>query len=431
MESPLYHYNSLFDPLELIEKNAELNLKASEKYLTNFIGLKIAPDYMPECVRNRVGTVEAPPIPANWHTDISELGAALRSIELTKQQRFVMGELGCGWGCWMGITGLVAKKKGLDVMLYGVEGDKKHISWAKENMNNNGFSEKEYAIVEGIASAKTGKALFPLADKETIHYGLEPIFNASDLEIQKALKNKSHEILPMVSLYEIFGSKQRIDLLHIDIQGGEVDLVAGSIDYLMRHVAYLVIGTHSRIIEGKLIDILIKRGWILEIERPAIFGIYGNKLQTKIDGVQGWRNTELIPDPQKINVWLRENELQTKFLGWSYEESTHRWSEGESCIIEFNNSEHTEEVGTICLKGYSNGEQKMSIILNDILINEMNLTGSQQEIRIILPKGVLKTGLNKLVFITPDACCPGNGDSRKLGFAVESIQIEENRSQQN
>jgi FkbM family methyltransferase len=423
MQSPFYHYNSSFNPLNLISKYSVENLNASKTFFTNFVGLKIAPEYMPECVRNRVGTVECPPIPANWHTDIAELGAVLRAVDLTSDNRFIMGEMGCGWGCWMGISGLVAKKRGLDVKLYGIEGDKKHISWAKENMINNGFSEKEYAIVEGIASATSGKALFPLADKETIHYGLEPIFNASDLEIQKALKNKSHEILPMVPLEKIFSGESRVDLLHVDIQGGEVDLISGSMDYLSKHVSYLVIGTHSRSIEGKLIDILLKNGWILEIERPAIFHMKQSELVTAVDGVQGWRNPELLPEHQQINVIYNNKKIPTKYKDWSHEEKTHRWSEGESCSLQFKIPEKAEVLGKIILSGFSYGPQRIYVSLNGKSIYKVTLSGAHQQVEIKIPMGVFQNGLNNLEFELPDAKIPDNGDLRRISFALQEITI--------
>jgi len=331
--------------------------------------------------------------------------------------------MGCGWGCWMGISGLVAKKRGLDVKLYGVEGDKKHIAWVKENMICNGFSEKEYAIVEGIASATSGKALFPLADKEIIHYGLEPIFNVSNQEIQKALKNKSHEILPMVPLGEIFSCEPRIDLLHIDIQGGEVDLIIGSIDYLSKHVAYIVIGTHSRSIEGKLIDVLLKNGWILEIERPAIFHMKQSELVTAVDGVQGWRNPELLPEPQSINIFMGNKTLRANFLGWSQEEPTHRWTEGNSSSLEFKIPENTGNLSRILLKGFGYGTQRLNLNLNGKSIYKTTLTGAPQVLEIKIPNGSIKTGLNKLALELPDAKVPDNGDPRKLGFALQELQI--------
>jgi FkbM family methyltransferase len=423
MSSPFFHYNSCFDPIELINKYTPANLKASPTHAVNFLGLKINPDFMPECIGQSSGSVELPPIPANWHADISEFGAVFRAVDLTLDNRFIMGEMGCGWGCWMGISGLVAKKRGLDVKLYGIEGDKKHISWAKENMVNNGFSEKEYAIVEGIASATAGKALFPLVDKETIHYGLEPIFNATDLEIQKALKNKSHEILPMVHLAKIFSGESRVDLLHIDIQGGEVDLIRGSMDYLSKHVSYLVIGTHSRSIEGKLIDVLLKNGWILEIERPAIFHLEQTKLVTAVDGVQGWRNPELLPEPQRINVFMGSKTLLAKFTGWYQEESTHRWCDGESCALEFTIPENAEVFEKINLKGFGHGIQRLILTLNGTVICKKILTSASEEIEIKVPTGILNIGLNKMNFDLPDAKVPENSDPRKLGFAMQELRF--------
>jgi FkbM family methyltransferase len=423
MQSPFFHYNTCFDPLALIEKYKCKQPQTSPSHVVNFLGLKINPEFMPECVRHLCDQVEPPPNPANWHADVSEFGAVFRAVDLSSENGFVMGELGCGWGCWMGISGMVAKKRGLNVKLYGIEGDKKHISWAKENMATNGFAEDEFTVVGGIASSKCGKALFPLGDKRAIHYGLEPIFNASELEIQKALKNKSHEILPMVPLEHIFKGESRVDLLHIDIQGGEVDLIDGSIDYLSKNVAYLVIGTHSRSIEGKLLDILLKNGWILEIERPAIFQIKQRDLVTAVDGVQGWRNPELLPEPQGINVVIGNKTLRTKFIGWSKEEPTHRWSEGLSCSLEFKIPEITEALKKLILKGFSYGNQCINVILNEKSIFKTTLTGAPQELEIKIPRGVFKTGLNKIDLELPDAKVPDNGDPRKLGFALQELQI--------
>jgi hypothetical protein len=87
MQSPFYHYNSCFDPIELINKYRPTNLKASPAHAVNFLGLKINPDFMPECIRQAPGSVEIPPIPANWHADISEFGAVLRAIDLASGPR--------------------------------------------------------------------------------------------------------------------------------------------------------------------------------------------------------------------------------------------------------------------------------------------------------------------------------------------------------
>lgn len=98
----------------------------------------------------------------------------------------------------------------------------------------------------------------------------------------------------MIALADVIGSRPKIDLLQMDIQGGEADLIEGCLDLVTRKVGYLVIGTHSREIEGLLFGQLIQAGWRLEIERPALLDLVGIP-KAWVDGVQGWRNAHVTP----------------------------------------------------------------------------------------------------------------------------------------
>ena len=93
-----------------------------------------------------------------------------------------------------------------------------------------------------------------------------------------------YDELPMISLDELTASHNRIDLLHIDIQGGEADFIAGTLPALYKKVAYLVVGTHSRQIEGRVMNTLLDAGWKLEIERPAIFALDDGRPRILVDG---------------------------------------------------------------------------------------------------------------------------------------------------
>ena len=86
---------------------------------------------------------------------------------------------------------------------------------------------------------------------------------------------------------------RKLDLLHIDIQGAELDVVERSREFLRSNVAYMMIGTHSRRIEGRLMEALLDDGWVLEIERPAQLSVRSGSPIVSVDGVQGWRNTLL------------------------------------------------------------------------------------------------------------------------------------------
>jgi FkbM family methyltransferase len=291
--SPFFYYNSTFDPQILIRKHAPNSIKPHKKYVTNYLGLLIDPKIFPSHLNKEIGKVENIPIPANWHADIAEWGAALRAVEFSKGD-FTIIEVGCGWGCWMNNTGLVAKRQGLNLNLIGIEGDQGHIDFAKETLNLNGFQASEYKIYRGIAAAHNGYAFFPNNENSGEAYGQEPVFCNIQQDIKKMRKSGKYDELPMISLEDISRECTRIDLLHIDIQGGEVDFIRDCLDILSKKVAYILIGTHSREIEGHLFEILLKAGWLLEIERPAILSLDPTPRVT-VDGVQAWRNRKLLP----------------------------------------------------------------------------------------------------------------------------------------
>lgn len=292
---PFFHYNATFDAIALIRRHAARGLRPDASYLTNYLGVRVSPKVCPSMLKGREGQIESAPLPGNWHADVAEFAAVLRSVELA-EETFTMAELGCGWGCWMNNAGVAAKRRGLKVLVMGVEGDKGHIEFAHEALASNGFSPDEVRIFWGVAAATTGFALFPRQAVAGTSWGLEPVFNADERSRAKARETGSHDELPMIPVSRLIEDGHRcLDLLHIDIQGGEAALVHDSLQLMSEHVRYLVIGTHSREIEGQLFHYLLSAGWHLEIERPAILNLQ-NAPRVMIDGVQGWRNPRLFKE---------------------------------------------------------------------------------------------------------------------------------------
>ncbi|MDE2581441.1 MAG: FkbM family methyltransferase [Rhodospirillales bacterium] len=289
-----FHYAAVFDPQEVMRRHAVAGLQPSPGYLTNFLGVRIDPKFFPTLLQGRDGQVEDIPIPANWHADIAEWGAALRAVDLSRGT-FTMIELGCGWGCWMNNTGVAARRNGRDVHVIGIEGDEGHLGFAREALATNGFAPDQVTLRRGIAAPTGGVALFPRQEAAGTHWGLEPIFGATDEACRREAQSGRYDALPMIALDELVAPHARIDLLHIDIQGGEADFIVGCLPSLQRTVAYILVGTHSRQIEGRIIEALLQAGWVLEIERAAIIALHEGRPQVVVDGVQGWRNPGLTP----------------------------------------------------------------------------------------------------------------------------------------
>jgi hypothetical protein len=288
-----YFYNSsIGDLTELLRKYAMSKIDPRPGRIMNAYGVSIDPKFFPGILTGREG-VDPLPIPANWHADIAEFGSALYAVDTAKNQ-FTVVELGCGWGCWLNITGAVAKRKGLNVRLIGVEGDEGHVQFALQSLRENGFACDEYVIHHGIAHAYEGVALFPVQQAGS-NWGNEPLFSVDQETAERLVKNGSHQRIPQVPLRSLLpADRSHIDLLHIDIQGGEIPLIPDSLPFLGDKVAMILIGTHSREIEGQLFSCLSKAGWKLDVERPAILGL-SPMIHTTVDGVQLWRNPKFVP----------------------------------------------------------------------------------------------------------------------------------------
>jgi FkbM family methyltransferase len=284
----LYGYHCEFDAISLLHKFADTESQPSPEVVTNFLGVKTDANVMPSILTPLLGTKEAFPAPGNWHADIAEWAAALKSVnEASGTYRII--ELGCGWGCWLNNTGVAAKSRGLKVELMGIEGDPYHLKSAERTLALNGFNKEEYRLFHGVAAPKEGHALFPRLAQDGETWGAEPIFYPDEHTREKMVKQGTHFELPCIPLNKI-SNGHPVDLLHIDIQGAELSFVQENFADIQSAVRRILIGTHSRFLEGALIDFFLNHGWLQEMDRPVIIELRGGKPVTLIDGVISFRN---------------------------------------------------------------------------------------------------------------------------------------------
>jgi FkbM family methyltransferase len=292
LKSPFWHYHTTFDAIGLIKRFARRDLQPAPGYVTNFLGVKVQPRFLPSLLSERVNKVEPLPLPANWHADIAEWASCLRAVELAGDT-FVMLELGCGWGCWMNNLGVAAKSAGKQVRLYGIEADLEHTEFAKAALSDNGIAEHEFKLVQGIAGKSASLALFPKI-KSGINWGGAALFNPNPEQLDSAMQSGNFVSIPVIDIASVLKDETVVDFIHLDIQGAELDLVREVFGLLCEKVRFVFIGTHSKSIEGGLFDLFMADGnWKLEMERAALFNIIGGMPVVSVDGVQAWRNSRL------------------------------------------------------------------------------------------------------------------------------------------
>ena len=288
MQQALFCYYCEFDAEGLIAAFHVPDQQPEEGIIKNFLSTKIRPSVFPSLLEARAGSVEAKPHPGNWHAYIAEWAAALRTVRQAKGSYRII-ELGCGWGCWMANMGVAARSQGLAVDLIGIEADRYHLSSAEETLRLNGFSDRQFTLHHGVAGPRSGKAVFPIHGNDGSHWGGKPIFDPTP----EQLARRDVQVLDCITLADMSRGKP-VDLLHIDVQGGEYDYVLGSAEMIAKHVRRVLIGTHSRAIEGDLSTHFLESGWRLEMERPAIAPPVNGQPKTRVDGVQMWANPAQI-----------------------------------------------------------------------------------------------------------------------------------------
>jgi FkbM family methyltransferase len=223
------------------------------------------------------------PLPGDFRVEAVEWIGALKAVE-DSGSHFVVIELGAGWGPWIVSTGHVARKLGKSVRLYAVEADPGKAPSISQHMIDNGFDPKDHTIFQGIAGPSDGFAYFPIIDAVG-NWGGEAVFESPP--------EGQYQKMPSMSLRTLMKDEETVDLLHVDIQGAEFDVVNASLDALSSKVKWMVIGTHSRSIEGKLLDLLLQSGWSLENEQPSRCSYAAGRSQVVVDGTQVWKNLML------------------------------------------------------------------------------------------------------------------------------------------
>jgi FkbM family methyltransferase len=222
----------------------------------------------------------------------SEWVGTLRSI-LEARDKLTVMELGAGWGPWLIAAHRIASLRGIKkIDLTGVEGSAEHHGFMLDNFQVNGVSPKEHQLHHAVIGAQDGVASFPKLHVGSDDYGANAVFE--DAERGAAALRGDLEEIRCLSLNTLMAGKDRVDLLHIDIQGHEEAVIAAGIDVLNAKARRLVIGTHSRTIEGHLFDLLHANGWVCESELPCVMRpTMDGKQFLYVDGEQVWRNDRL------------------------------------------------------------------------------------------------------------------------------------------
>lgn len=309
VEDQLQFYPGYRDEdVALLKRYATLPARIYSDHFSDGFGNKTLLSNVLFCNSFRASRLQLPVPDDGYHAETIEYVALVDSVDRAAPDHYCIVEIGAAWGPWVSLGGSLARRTGRDsITLVAVEADPPRFQQVARQLTLNQLRPEDplpgravpdqwtrqgsvhCRLIQGAAGADAGILWFPK-------------LNITDLGAAAAAERDDHDYrgaevamqkVTAFTLDQILDGIEHVDLLHVDIQGSEYDLLSANLALLARKVDAMLIGTHSRVIEGNLIALLIDAGWHLEREKPCRVDwsrptpdLTG---RTVTDGCQYWR----------------------------------------------------------------------------------------------------------------------------------------------
>jgi FkbM family methyltransferase len=289
--------------------------KTHGNFFVDWSGVRTRIPMLPWAPQELSGKVSTKlPIPDDGYRSEAEEYVALSVAIMNSGDQFSIVEIGAGWSPWVASGASIARRMGKKVKGVSVEADASRCKWAVQHMNDNNL--RPHLINGDVDSVKSQlNESWPEADVLVINAAIWKDFSTlsfpvlSDLDMGGAVSSSrdNHQVdyrgisidhvdVPSCTFDSITKLIPKIDLLHIDVQGAEYDFIEHSVDRVEESVTFMLVGTHSRLIEGRIQELLLSKGWSLLIDEPSGSQFNGERPSltgfTYRDGVQLWN----VPD---------------------------------------------------------------------------------------------------------------------------------------
>lgn len=280
----------------LLERFAVAPPAGEAGFVIDFLGVRTRVAFMGAGAASFSGAVVGVPVPHDFRAFAAEWLGLIRAVAAARG-RFTAMELGAGWGPWLVAGAVAARHRGIaEIRLCGVEADPGHFAFLRQHFADNGLDPDAHRLLAAAVGPAAGEALWPAADDPANDYGAR-VLGAGERRDHRGARARVR-LVPMVGVADLLRAEPLWDLVHLDVQGLEGALCTAARADLGR-VRRIVIGTHTRQIEGELIELFHGLGWALEHESPARFAYDPEAASvlamTEVDGTQIWRNPSL-PD---------------------------------------------------------------------------------------------------------------------------------------
>lgn len=294
-ESPYEFHGYSEQDAQLLSELADPKAKIEEGFVVDLYGIRTRVDdtlnFWPDASKMAATQVLGLPIPGNFHWGAIEWIGLMRAV-LAAKDKFRVMELGAGWGPAVVSSSVMARLRGIsDIRMTAVEGDPHHFRRLRQHLTDNSFDPAQHNLFHAAVAQADGVAHWPVTEPSSTEFGFRPMDASGDYMHRTFAATAEVKLMAMTRLVRL---ENRWDLIHVDIQGAEASICRVAMPDLIARAKRVIIGTHSRTIEGDLITLFARNEWVLENEKPCKFAPHPTwdtlESLTTVDGCQVWCN---------------------------------------------------------------------------------------------------------------------------------------------
>lgn len=244
--------------------------KVPEHHWVNFLGVKTDTRLFPGKEALAGSVITSRPVPDDGvYGGSAEYLALLTAVDdrlKAGANSFTAVELGAGWGPWVSAAGVVCDRAGISrINLVAVEADREKYNAMERHFEVNGLNRGvKSRLIKGAAWYEDTTLEFP-KNLPLDDWGAGP--GKGDMDYRGG--SYEMEQIPAFSLDTICEGLDTVDFAHWDIQGAERLVAIWSAALLQQKFRYIFIGTHSRKIEGDLLEFFRSIDWEVIYHSPC------------------------------------------------------------------------------------------------------------------------------------------------------------------
>lgn len=264
--------------------------RARKNAVTDFLGMHTEARCIPWAAHLSNSVLRDLPIPRDGvHGDAIEYFALLSSLE-DSIDTFSMVELGASYAPWVCSAALLASRIGKPFNLVAVEANSTLVALVPLHLSQNDIDPSCVRVIHGAISNRSGTCFFPKVQQNDGQISDRPLL------VDYLGRQVEHEVVRAYELADVLPDGL-VDFVHMDVQGAEASILSSNAALINERVRAIFVATHSRKIEGELLELFHANGWQLVREKPTRFS-YRQSLPdivgwTCVDGAQYWTNPRL------------------------------------------------------------------------------------------------------------------------------------------